>query len=281
MNFTDTNHSYGIWPWTQSGSTSAARLGDRLSSEGITEAWVASTQALLAEDIAAAERRMFRDLEGEDRVRFARTLNPLHGGCLAMYRAALADERCVAVRLAPTIHRFRLFDASLKQLGEIMQAEGDLPVQILVRFDDLRQRAPSLATIFSERPSRGGAMAAEIEPVEVLSFAQRFPRLRILVQGATLQEAIRLAGGHTLRHGTNIWVDTSFFDGLAALGTAADLLPQEKIVFGTAEPFLYARANVLHFLDPSLPSSFTDAVARGNAAALERSGLSNISRMTR
>lgn len=270
MNFIDTNHNYGLWPWTQSGSTSATELCDRLAAEGISRAWVASTGALLAEDIAAAERRMFRDLEKVENVRFVRTLNPLHGGCLEMYRAALADERCVAVRFVPTIHRYRLFDERLKRLGEVMQAEGDLPVQILVRFDDSRQRMPSLSTILTERHPLGGGLATEVEAVEVLSFAQRFPGLKVMVQGATVHEAVRMAGRRPRQQSSNIWVDTSFFDGWDALAVAADVLPPEKIVFGTAEPFLYARANVLHFLSPEPPAPIKDAIARGNASALER-----------
>lgn len=124
MNFLDTNHSYGRWPWTQAGSTSASELRDHLAAEGIAEAWVASTDALLAEDIGHAEERMFRDLDGLENIRFVRTLNPAQGGSAAMYRAALADERCVAVRLAPSLHHYHLFDECVNALGEVMQAEA-------------------------------------------------------------------------------------------------------------------------------------------------------------
>lgn len=258
MNFLDTNHSYGRWPWTQAGSTSASELRDRLAAEGIAEAWVASTDALLAEDIGQAEERMFRDLEGLENIRFVRTLNPAQGGSAAMYRAALADERCVAVRLAPSLHHYHLFDECVNALGEVMQAEGNLPVQILYRFDDIRHRLPQLAT-------------KEPQPLDVVCLAQRFPRLRFIVQGATNGEATLMAGRHCVhRHGENIWIDTSFLDQMDVLAKVMLDIPAERLVFGTAEPFLYARSNVLHFASPATSEANKAMIARGNAASMSR-----------
>lgn len=258
MNFIDTNHSYGRWPWTQAGSTSASELRDRLATEGIAEAWVASTEALLAEDIALAEERMFRELAGMENIRFVRTLNPAQGGSVAMYRAALSDSRCVAVRLAPGLHHYHLFDECVNTLAEVMQAEGKMPVQILYRFDDIRHRLPQLAT-------------REPQPLDVICLAQRFQRLRFIVQGATNGEAVQMVGRKEGRgHEGNIWIDTSFLDQMDVLATVTRDVSAEWLVFGTAEPFLYARSNVLLFHSPSLPVAEREQIARGNAAALSR-----------
>lgn len=258
MDFIDTNHSFGRWPWTQAGSTSAEELSDRLAAEGIAEAWVASTEALLAEDIDLAEARMFRALEGMDNVRLVRTLNPAQGGSAKMYRAALADERCVAVRLAPGLHHYHLFDACVNALGEVMQAEGELPVQILYRFDDIRHRLPQLVTL-------------EPQAWDVVCLAQRFPRLRFLVQGATNGEASQMAGrNHVQRHAENIWIDTTFLDHMDVLATVTENIPADRLVFGTAEPFLYARANVLLFESPTLAKADKEKIARSNAKAMMR-----------
>jgi hypothetical protein len=258
MNFIDTNHSYGRWPWTQAGSTSAAELQDRLAAEGIAEAWVASTDALLAEDIGLAEERMFRELAGVDNIRLVRTLNPAQSGSVAMYRAALSDPRCVAVRLAPGLHHYHLFDECVSALGEVMQAEGDLPVQILYRFDDIRHRLPALVT-------------KEPQPLDVVCLVQRFPRLRFLVQGATNGEASQMAGRHHVhRDKENIWIDTSFLDQMDVLAKVTRDIPADRLVFGTAEPFLYARANVLLFASPTLPVADQAMIARDNAVALSR-----------
>ena len=256
MTFIDTNHSYGRWPWTQAGSTSASELRDRLAAEGIAEAWVASTDALLAEDIRLAEERMFRELDGLDNIRFVRTLNPAQGGSAAMYRAALADPRCVAVRLAPGLHHYHLFDECVNALGEVMQAEGNLPVQILYRFDDIRHRLPQLTT-------------KEPQPLDVVCLAQRFPRLRFLVQGATNGEAAQMAGRHVVhRDQENIWIDTSFLDYMDVLAKVTENIPADRLVFGTAEPFLYARSNVLLFHSPTLSDADKAMIARGNATAM-------------
>ncbi len=258
MNFIDTHHSYGRWPWTQAGSTSADELAGRLEREGIAEAWVASLDALLAEDIGMAEERMFRELEGLSNVRFVRTLNPSEGGCAEMYRQAAADPRCVAVRLAPGLHHYHLFDDCVSKLGEVMAAEGALPLQILYRFDDIRHR-------------RTGLVTRDPQPLDLKCLAQRFPGLRFLVQGATHLEARQMtAAKRSDGNLGNVWIDTSFLDQMDVLATATAKIPADRLVFGTAEPFLYARANTLLFASPTVPAGERAKIAHGNAADLAR-----------
>lgn len=258
MNFIDTNHSFGRWPWTQAGCISAGELAAGLEREGIAEAWVASVDALLAEDIGLAEERMFRELGGLPNVRFVRTLNPAEAGVERMYRQAVADPRCVAVRVAPGLHHYHLFDACMTKLAELMAADAALPLQILYRFDDIRHRRPGLVT-------------RDPQPLDLRCLAQRFPGLNFIVQGATQSEARQMTRGRRDKadHG-NIWIDTSFLDQMDVLASATAKIPVERLLFGTAEPFLYARANTLLFASPTVAAKDRAKIARDNAAALSR-----------
>jgi len=256
MKFIDTNHSFGRWPWPGAGCESATQLAELLEAEGIGEAWVAAVESLLAEDIEESEKRLQQALEPLANVRLVRTLNPAVAGAEKHCRIAMDDPRYAALRLAPTLHHYDLFDDCVVRLCEAIADGPGLPVQVLLRFDDERHRVPGLVT-------------RTVAPLDLVCLAQRFPHLRFVAQGAVLGETGALAGRYFFnRAEENIWIDTTYLDHMDTLARAASNLSVDRLVFGTAEPFLYARANTLHFKSPTLSAADKEKIAWRNAASL-------------
>lgn len=54
------------------------------------------------------------------------------------------------------------------------------------------------------------------------------------------------------------------------LAKVTRVIPADRLIFGIAEPVLYARSNVLLLASPTLPDADKAMIARGNAAAMIR-----------
>jgi hypothetical protein len=242
----DVNVSYGSWPFKR---FPFRRLGDlwaHLEAESIEQAFVSHLGCIFHPDPDPYNHELLNEAEGISGTVPVPVINPMLVGWQKDLERYTTMPPIRAVKVLPSYHNYALSDPVLDPLVDRLQGTG-IRLMVQLRLEDERQQYHALRI-----------QAPSLDDIE--RFAQRHPNLAFICLNAYLWEIQHLAALTG-----NISFDTSFTERLFALPTLRQVLPVERIFFGSHSPLLYTRASVMKLTHSSLPDNEKEWIGSGNA----------------
>jgi predicted TIM-barrel fold metal-dependent hydrolase len=246
----DTSVFSGSWPFRAPRERTPAALKAHLQPLGVTQAWVASAEAILFPDPMQANEPLAEAVAGDGFFLPVATIDPTLATARRDARTCLERLGFGALKLAPNYHQYVLADARVAELVALA-SERDVPLCVQLRMMDERSHHP--------------LMKVPGVPVEeVVALAQRHPEARFLVCGSYGQQL------RPLRDAANVWAEISFVESGQALAGALEALGPDRLVFASHSPLFYfeAEAAKLDVAAEDVPATVLQAVRSTNAQTL-------------
>jgi len=250
----DTNISLGQWPWRRLALDETGALVARLRSRGVKEAWAASFEALLHEDLAAANARLVRECRkhGSGMLVPFGSVNPALPSWEEDLRRCREEHRMPGIRLHPNYHGYKLDGRAFGRLLDLAGERG-LVVQVAVTMEDERTQHPltqvphvDVAPLLTLLPSRPGLR------VELLNWWRGVKR--------PLLPELAAAG--------QVYFDIATVEGVGGVANLCEQVPVERVVFGSYAPYFYLESGVLKLKESAFSKQDLAAVQSGNARRL-------------
>lgn len=243
---TDTNVSFGTWPWMDFSQTTPASLLAQLESEGIQQAWVSATESILFPDPDIPDERLFSVFAAYPAVIPVKTLNPILGNWRESLDRAVGEFGARLVKIYPNYHQFSLIDQPMAELS-VTLAERQIPLLIQMRVEDERNQYPLMKV-------------PGVPSHEVATLAAIHPNLTIIALSAYLSEIATMTTGHN-----NVHADIAFADSRDTLRHLLNSTPSDNLLFGSHSPFFYTRSAVMKLAITELEAEVRKKIASGNA----------------
>lgn len=259
---TDVNVSLSRWPSRRLPLDDTARLVEELSRLGITQAWAGTFDAILHNDIAAANQRLAQECRSAG----AEFLLPF--GAVNLTLPAWEDDvkRCSEVhgmpgiRVLPAYHDYLLSDERFVKLLSLA-SEMRIIIQIAVRLEDPRTQHRLLSV-------------KDVDLKPLLDVLQEYRQVPIvLLNGLSSYNAERHS---QLSAAGNVFFDIATLEGLAGLERQVKTIPADRILFGSHAPFFTPESAKLKLQESELPGPIMEQITHNNAAnliAAARSGV--------
>jgi len=233
--FNDVNLHLHHWPHYRLAHDTPETLADHMRSNGVSQAWVGSYDALFQQDLATVNARIAAECArtAADLFLPIGTLSPAQPGWLDDLKRCQQDHGMKALRLYPGFHRYALNDPAFLQLLEAASA-AKLPLQIVSQLEDARTQHPALQ-----------APSVDLKPLPAL--LKTFPEARVMVLNANS------AMIHTaLQPMPNLWIDIAKLEGCGVIENLIKTWPIEQLAFGSNAPFFYWQAAKLKLQESAL-----------------------------
>lgn len=249
----DSNVNLSRWPFRRLPGDDTASLVQHLRSRDVSQAWASSYDALLHEDIGSVNARLAADCRSapEFLIPFG-TVNVRLPDWREDLRRCAEELEMPGIRLFPGYQGYELRNPAIPELFGDAAGRG-LLVQIVVKMEDERTQNP----------------AAQVPPLDLrllpdLVASADGLRLQILNYRPTgdFSEAARLA-----RAG-DVYFDTGMVESANGLRKLLDVVPLERVLFGSHSPFFYFESNRLKIRESNLTDEEAAAVLHGNARKL-------------
>lgn len=252
--FIDVNVTLSRWPLLRLPLDATDRLVDKLRSQGITQAWAGSFEALGREDLTAVNDRLVEACarNGEGILLPFGSVNPVaEGGMDEMSRCARVHNMR-GIRLYPNYHGYALDDPLFEGLLH-HAAALNLVVQLVVMLEDDRpvHRLP-------------GGDPVDISPLAAV--VRKVSGLKLVLLNALGR--VRGSALEALLDAGDVSVDMAMLEGVGGLETLLAKVARERILFGSHAPFFYFEAAALKLKESFLTEEQGTAMRYANAARL-------------
>lgn len=242
----DVNVSLGHWPFMDFTDWNAECLIRHLKDEGISKAWVSSTESILFPEPDRFDRRLLEKVKGLPALEPVVTVNPVLGNACRRLHKVVEQYGVRLVRILPNYHGYAMEDPRLADLARALMALN-LTLVLPLRIEDERNQYPM--------------MQVPAVPVDTVSaFANRFPDLRIAVLNGDIFEVTSL-----MQHPANLWVDIAFVERMNTLETLLQKVPVNRVLFGSHTPFFYTRSAVLKMKTARIDQDTRRQIEESNA----------------
>jgi predicted TIM-barrel fold metal-dependent hydrolase len=250
----DVNISLSQWPTRRLPLDDTRLLADELLRHQVTQAWASTFDAILHNDIAAANERLASECRSveNDLLQPVGAINP------GLPNWEDDVKRCdeffgmLGVRLLPGYHNYSLDDPRFAQL--LMLAKNrKMFVQIAVRQEDPRTQHPLLSV-------------KDVDLKPLLPLLSDFSDIPIILLNALSSSNSELHG--SLAAAGQVWFDIATLEGLAGLERQIRSLPAERILFGSHSPFFVFDAARFKLQESELPAPVIEQISHSNAGLL-------------
>jgi len=242
----DTNVNLFQWPFRRLPLDQTPDLIAKLQSLGVTSAMAGSYEGLFHRDIKGVNQRLASVCVQDPFWIPVGAVNLALPGWERDLQDCMEKHRMSAVRLHPNYHQYDLRDARFAQLLRITGEAGVL-VQLAVAMEDVRTQHPLVQV-----PD------VDLEPLpEVLA---DFPEA--VVQLLNLRP--RTAQLESLSDQPNIHFDTSRMDGTDGIAQVLELIPANRVHFGSHAPFLIPEAALIRIHESNLEPEALQAILQGS-----------------
>jgi len=247
----DINCFVGYWPFRRIPYRTVTDIRDLM---GRTKAWralVTPLAGLFYKDCLSAVREMIEEMDahaGPGLLPVA-VVNPAFPGWEDDLATLVDDWGCVALRLFPNYHGYRLPDPQAAELLRIAESRG-LPVMISVRVQDERLHH----------------WLVRVEPVSCLDITwvlRMFPEVRVVLCDVSPDEVDQLRGD-IVAH-AHASVDTSARMPQFYVEELVAQLASERVVYGTGMPLKYPECALRQLQDAHLAKDERRKILCGNA----------------
>ena len=248
----DTSVFCGYWPFRALTTRTPKALKALLEPLGVTQAWVASSEAILYPDPMQGNAPLFEAIQGDPFFIPVAIIDVTLATWERDARACVERWGCGALKTVPNYQSCDLGYPRLADLLSLAQALN-VPVCIQVRMMDERAHHPLMKV-------------PGVSCEEIAGLAARVPDARVLVCGAYHRELA------ALRNSPSVWAEISMVESERPLRGAIDALGEERVVFGSHAPFLYPTAALAKVsVDPvDVSAEVVEAVRYRNAEGLLR-----------
>jgi len=220
----DCNAFLGNWAFRRLRRNDTPRLLAMMDHFDVTQACVASADAILYRDCHAGNEKIFEETRGHaDRFWLYATLNPAYAGW-ERDLAWCAGQGFKALRLYPYYHEYALDGADASRIIDAA-TEAGLPVSIPGRVVDVRQR-------------HWMDTDQNLDVDQLIRVAEAHPNARFLLTEGLLNAPAGDDFWARLR-GVNVYVEMSRMTSVLAnsIGTTIGELGADRVLFGTGFPF--------------------------------------------
>lgn len=250
----DVNVNLSRWPLRRVRFDDTAGVAAMLRSQGATQAWAGSFDALLHKDVAAVNAQLVDECRryGRGLLLPFGTVNPKAPGWEADLRRCTEEHHMPGIRLHPNYHGYKLDEPDCARLLKLA-AERGLVVQLVLLMEDERMMHPLLRT----------------EPVDTAPLAdlvKRTPGLRLVLlnalgklHGQALTDVV-VAGA--------VYVEISMLEGVGGLANLLAQVPPERVLFGSYTPLFYFESALLKLKESPLAPEPLAGISHGNIRRL-------------
>ncbi len=253
----DTNVYLSRWPFRRLPGDEPRDLVAKLEEHNVKQAWAGSFDALLHEDLAAANARLNEacDADGEGRLLPFGSVNPTLPDWQEDLRRCYEDHKRRGIRLHPNYHGYQLNDPRFAELAGLA-AERGLIVQIALNMEDTRTQHPLVR-------------AVEVETAPLLAVVRKTPGLRLVIQNRKREPSGKLLG--RLSYSGEVYFDFAMLEGVSGINGLLEGVPEDRVLFGSYFPFFYFESALLKVKEAGLSESQQKAILADNARlVLER-----------
>lgn len=248
----DCNASLGNWPFRRMSYNTPEALLERLGRVGIERAWVTLLDAVLMQNVAAANPWLAEMVADHDALTPVGSVNPTWP---AWERdvAQCAELGFPGVRVNPNYQGWELTGGELRAL---LSAAGELGlfVEIAVRMTDERHHHPLMMV----PPTSLAGLAA---------IAGDHPEVPIVIANAKQGDLGPLGPGAQLP--ANLYFELSHFESVGGVQKAAESLGVGRVLFGTHAPYFYPEsAHLKVFRESAFSDADLAAITHANAEGL-------------
>jgi hypothetical protein len=231
----DTNVHLFQWPFRRLPGDDPADLVARLRTQGVTQAWAGSYEALVHRDVEGVNARLAaacRRYGSGFLIPFG-TVNPKQPDWQEDLRRCQEVHKMPGLRLYPNYHGYTLADPVVGELFSRVAGRKML-LQIALCMEDPRTQFPLMPV------PKVVLLNDERAAVHVREFAP--------------------AG--------NVHFDIAMVEGTGGVGRLVTSLPPGRVVFGSHYPFFYFESALLKVREAGLAPQQVQAVLEDNARAL-------------
>lgn len=246
----DTNANLFQWPSRRLPLDETAALIEKLTSLGCQQIWASSYEAVLHRDLASVNQRLADACEQHPVLRPVGAINPVNPGWTDDLQRCAQTHRMHAIRLLPGYHKYAVNDAACVQLIR-QAAQLGLLIQIVVTLEDTRTQNPFM-------------LAADVDVSPLPDVLAAVPQAVVQLLGARLRGAVLEKVASCER----IFLDLSRFDGTDAVSRLLEVVPADRLLFGTHAPFLIPEASLIRIAESELTTATCDAILSENAVRL-------------
>lgn len=247
--FTDTNVSFGPWPWMDFSKITPEFLLVHLENEGIQRAWVSANESILFPDPDIPDEQLFSAFTAHSSVVPVKTINPILGNWRESLDLALNEWGARLVKIYPNYHQYSLNDWPMAELAAVL-VERQIPLLIQMRVEDERNQYPLMKV-------------PGVPAHEVATLAAIHPTLTIVVLSAYLSEVVSMTAEHN-----NVHADIAFADSRDTMRHLLESIPAEQLLFGSHTPFFYTRSAMMKLAVGDLDGDVLKKIASGNAECI-------------
>lgn len=253
----DTNVSLSRWPFRRLPADEPDKLVATLRKRGIVQAWAASFDGLLHEDISQVNANLAADCRtyGNGILVPFGSVNPALPDWKEDLRRCHEVYRMRGIRLHPNYHGYELKDSVF---GEVLEAAAarQLLVQLAWCMEDVRTQHPLLRV-------------PNVDLAPLAGQLRRLPSLRLQILNW------KSARGEPLRQlasSGQVYVDFAMTENPGGVGRLLREFPQERVLFGSNFPLFYLESSLLKIREAGLTSAEEEAISSRNAKRLLASG---------
>ena len=236
----DTNTWVGHWPFHPFDLSTPGELADRLASEGIDRAWVAPAEAVLFPDPQIGNERWLPLVAEHERLVPVAVIDPTYGNWRPSLERCVDEWRARVVKLVPTYRCFELDDPRVDELIAAADEMG-LVVSVQIRLEDERRHHPLMKVPPPDKEA-------------LLALSRRHPDTLLHLACAYVPELTQLAKAE------NFMFEISSLERLDTLSGLLEVVPPERLCFGSHTPFYYTRAARLKLETASVPQEVVETI---------------------
>ena len=252
----DTNVTLSRWPGRRLPLDETGALVAKLQSQGVTEAWAGSFDALLHKDMAGVNARLAAECRKAGRgllVPFG-SVNPKLPDWEEDLRRCHEAHQMPGIRLYPNYHHYLLDDPKFAKLLDLA-GERRLTGQVAVTLEDERMQHPLMQVPH-----------VDVKPLPALLSSR--PGLRVvLLNWSRAAKSDQLAG---LASAGQVYFDIATVEGVGGVGNLLKQVPADRVVFGSCAPFFYFESALLKLKESPLSERQLQAIRAGNAQRCRR-----------
>jgi predicted TIM-barrel fold metal-dependent hydrolase len=250
----DVNVSLSRWPFRRVLCDELPRLIDKLHECDVTEAWAGSFDGVFHKDIGGVNARLADDCRNSQSVllRPFGSVNPTLPDWHEDLRRCHEDYCMSGIRLHPAYHGYRLDDPVFAELLTQAQQRG-LMVQLVVRIEDPRMQHPLMRI-------------PDVDIKPLLNLLATRPDLRLVLLGAL--QTIRGDAITQLIRAGEVYFEISMLEGVGCISNLLDLVPGDRILFGSHSPFFILESAIFKLQESELLPNINNAITHQNAQRL-------------
>ncbi|MCW5978370.1 MAG: amidohydrolase family protein [Bryobacteraceae bacterium] len=248
----DVNVSVSRWPFRRLPHDEPSELAAKLRRADVGQAWAASLDGLLHNNIGAANARLAETGRAHKNLLPFGSVNPTLPDWEEDLRRCLEVHRMPGLRLHPNYHGYALDDPRFARLLELAGHRRPI-VQIALAMEDDRTQHPLL-------------FAPPVDPRPLVDLAAHRPQLPLVLLNRHWAEDWELT--RRLGRAGQVYFDFSWLERVGALAQLVREVSPQRVLFGSHLPLFYFESALLKVREAGLAPDEEALVLEGNARRL-------------